>query len=98
MILPNLIRCSKKGYRGPDLPLDFPSNTRSVGLYEFVTSLLFLPIKIFFHKVEAFGIENIPENGPVIIAAGPHANQFLDPIIVQYSSEMKVGFLAAAVR
>lgn len=37
----------------------------------------------------------IPKTGPVIFVCAPHANQFIDPILVQQNVPRPIGFLAA---
>ena len=51
-------------------------------VYRCVTLLYAWVIDIFFRDVRARGAHNIPKTGPVILACAPHANQFLDPIIL----------------
>lgn len=41
------------------------------------------------------GHQNIPKEGPVLFAVAPHANQFIDPLMLLTTSDRKIGFLAA---
>lgn len=52
-------------------------------------------MKIFFREVKTFGMHKIPTEGGVIFVCGPHANQFLDPMLVFLSIARRPGFLAA---
>lgn len=58
------------------------------GFFEIVKNL-------FFKDVNIIGLENIPQDGPVIICAN-HANQFLDAVLLLSSIQRKIGFIVAA--
>jgi glycerol-3-phosphate O-acyltransferase / dihydroxyacetone phosphate acyltransferase len=60
-----------------------------------VRFLLSLIVKLFFREVDAFNASNVPPDGPVIFVCAPHANQFIDPLVVQSQTNRQVGFLAA---
>ena len=60
-----------------------------------VKALLWLCLRIFFHDVDSFNDSRIPESGPVIFVCAPHANQFLDPLVVTKNCKRRIGFLAA---
>lgn len=66
------------------------------------TMLLFWRIvtNIFFREIRPRGAFNIPREGPVIFVAGPHANQFLDPLLLMSEAYRdagrRVSFLIAA--
>lgn len=69
-----------------------------MGLILFVVrNFLFLLLKIFFRTIGAFGASKIPKKGAVIFVAAPHANQFVDPIILLKCVKVRhdVGFLTA---
>jgi len=56
-------------------------------------------LNIFFREIRSRGAHNIPRTGPVIFAAAPHHNQFLDVLLaseVWKQSHRDVGFLVAA--
>jgi len=56
-------------------------------------------LNIFFREIRSRGAYNIPRTGPIIFAAAPHHNQFLDVLLaseVWKQSQRHVGFLVAA--
>jgi 1-acyl-sn-glycerol-3-phosphate acyltransferase len=59
--------------------------------YTFIRFIGFLLFKIFF-RLEIFGRENFPKEGPVIVA--PNHASFLDPIIVGIGAPRKLNYLA----
>ncbi len=40
------------------------------------------------------GFHNVPKEGPVLFCVAPHANQFVDPIMLVITCGRSVGFLA----
>lgn len=54
----------------------------------------------FFREIRPRGAFRLPRSGPVIFVAAPHANQFVDPIIlmnqVKKESQRRISFLIAA--
>lgn len=52
-------------------------------------------IDIFFRDIEARGSHHIPETGPVFFVGAPHANQFLDPIVLNRHSGRRISYLIA---
>lgn len=69
----------------------------NVEMNKVVWEVLFSFSDIFFREVGVRGNFNIPQTGPVIFAIAPHANQFLDPIIVGATSNRDdIGFVTAA--
>lgn len=61
----------------------------------FVRLLLTIIAKAFFRDIDHFGESNIPDEGPCILVCAPHANQFLDPLVVSLGLKRNVSFLAA---
>jgi glycerol-3-phosphate O-acyltransferase/dihydroxyacetone phosphate acyltransferase len=53
-------------------------------------------VKIFFREVAVRGAHKIPSSGPVILCCAPHANQFIDPLLIYHITDRDVGFLTAA--
>lgn len=51
---------------------------------------------LFFRDILKRGSHQIPHEGPVIFVIAPHANQFVDPLIVMDTSPREVRFLMAA--
>jgi len=52
-------------------------------------------LSIFFREIKTRGEFRIPEKGPVIFVVAPHANQFIDPLMVLRTCGRQIGFLAA---
>lgn len=54
----------------------------------------------FFREIRSRGAFRLPRSGPVIFVAAPHANQFVDPLIlmnqVKRESQRRISFLIAA--
>ncbi|BEI83697.1 hypothetical protein CcaverHIS002_0403010 [Cutaneotrichosporon cavernicola] len=57
-------------------------------------------LNIFFREIRPRGAWNIPKKGPLLFIAAPHANQFLDPLVlfseVRKESGRRVSMLTAA--
>jgi len=64
-----------------------------------VLRLLSLCLAIFFRETAAFGEDRLPDarTSSVIFVCAPHANQFMDPVMVMRHAGRPVGFLTAAV-
>ncbi|KAK8815466.1 hypothetical protein WA158_003678 [Blastocystis sp. Blastoise] len=52
--------------------------------------------KFFFKDITINGKEKIPKTGPVILVCAPHANQFVDAMILSSQMPRKVYFIGAA--
>ncbi len=48
---------------------------------KFVTALLNLILRIFYHRIEVAGVEHIPPDGPVIFVLN-HPNGLIDPVFI----------------
>lgn len=68
--------------------------------YDFFLWLLLAIFDCFFREIRARNGYKIPRTGPVIFVGAPHANQFVDPIIlmgqVQKRVHRRVSFLIAS--
>lgn len=68
-------------------------------LYDFVQWLFAIIFDCFFREIRPRGAFRIPKSGPVIFVAAPHANQFVDPIVlmnqVRKEAQRRVSFLIA---
>lgn len=68
-------------------------------LYDIGVWIFSLCIDIFFREVYSRGAWRVPKRGPVIIVAAPHANQFVDSIvlirILKHHANRRVSFLTA---
>ncbi|KZT56765.1 hypothetical protein CALCODRAFT_454025 [Calocera cornea HHB12733] len=71
----------------------------STFVYALVLAFCRAILNVFFREIRSRGSYNIPRTGPLIFAAAPHHNQFLDVILaseVWNESHRHVGFLVAA--
>ena len=64
-------------------------------LYRFFKWLFALAAPSYFRHMQILGLENIPSDGPVILAAN-HPSAFMDPILVALHTRRRVHFLARA--
>lgn len=53
-----------------------------IWVYEVVAFIFRMVFNIFFRKISLRGSYKIPRSGPIIFVAAPHANQFIDPMLV----------------
>ena len=67
----------------------------NIKLKELVKSFLGAVLGVFFREVESTGWDKVPP-GPIIFACAPHANQFVDPMVVQRCANRDVSYLIAA--
>ncbi|KAI8818554.1 uncharacterized protein EV422DRAFT_498745 [Fimicolochytrium jonesii] len=64
-------------------------------VYDVLLTIFSLAMRSFFREVKTRGSHKIPKTGPVIFCVAPHANQFVDPVMLITKCGRKVGFLAA---
>ncbi|KAF8924493.1 hypothetical protein EDD21DRAFT_389134 [Dissophora ornata] len=64
-------------------------------IYDFVSFFFAIMLDIFFREIRPRGAHKIPKKGPVIFVAAPHANQFVDPLVLMRECGRRVSFLAA---
>lgn len=68
-------------------------------IYDLGLWVFTLCLDIFFREVYPRGVWRVPKKGPVIIVAGPHANQFVDSIvlmrILKTHANRRISFLIA---
>ncbi|ORX46025.1 hypothetical protein BCR36DRAFT_585490 [Piromyces finnis] len=64
-------------------------------LYDSIIFFFNIVINIFFRDVQSRGEHYIPKTGPAIFVAAPHANQFVDPILLITKTNRRIGFLIA---
>lgn len=68
-------------------------------LYDLVLWLFTWALDLFFREIYPRGAWRIPERGPVLIVAAPHANQFVDSAILMHllksQAKRRVSFLIA---
>ncbi|HSJ98445.1 MAG TPA: 1-acyl-sn-glycerol-3-phosphate acyltransferase [Myxococcota bacterium] len=73
----------------PELPLH-PEPDR---LYRFARGVISLAMRIFFRRTLVRGAENVPESGPLILAAN-HPSSVVDAFSIGLATPRKVHFLA----
>lgn len=68
-------------------------------VYRLVILLFWASFNLFFRAIQVRGSYRIPRAGPVIFVAGPHNNQFVDPMIVMINcwnlAKRRISFLIA---
>ncbi|KZF24854.1 hypothetical protein L228DRAFT_243588 [Xylona heveae TC161] len=73
-----------------------PLNTWSYDAFIWIFSVL---VDLFFREVHPRGAWKIPRKGPVMFVAAPHANQFVDPLIlmrvIRMEARRRISFLTA---
>lgn len=69
-------------------------------IYDLILWFLSIIFDLFFREIRPRGAFRIPKKGAVIFVAAPHANQFIDPIIlmkqVKKEAQRRISFLIAA--
>lgn len=85
----------------------WPSTRKSVDtefsatswIYDLVLWIFTACFDIFFREIRPRGAFRIPRKGPVLFVAAPHANQFVDPVIlmnqVKQEAGRRISFLVA---
>lgn len=67
--------------------------------YDIILWILATSLSFFFREIRTRGSFKIPRQGPIIFVAAPHANQFVDPVVlmdqVRQSVDRRVSFLIA---
>ncbi|KAJ3068853.1 hypothetical protein HDU98_008033 [Podochytrium sp. JEL0797] len=63
--------------------------------YWSIAAVFWFILHIFFREVKARGSYKIPKRGPVLFVVGPHANQFIDPMVLVTHAGRSVSFLMA---
>nr|CAG8441455.1 8962_t:CDS:10 [Entrophospora candida]CAG8448887.1 4808_t:CDS:10 [Entrophospora candida] len=67
----------------------------AVQSYDVAVSLFNMILDIFFREIRPRNSHKIPKEGPIIFVAAPHANQFVDPLILMRHCQRRVSFLIA---
>ena len=60
-----------------------------------LTALFRSVLRLFFRRIEVAGLENIPQDEPVVFAAN-HPNGLVDPLFILCFAPRRVSFLAKA--
>lgn len=76
------------------------NNDMNPYVYDITLWLLSILLDLFFREVHPRSSWKVPKTGPVIFVAAPHANQFVDPLIlfrvIRNEAKRRVAFLIAA--
>lgn len=77
------------------------SQRRAEGLvYDVFLWIFTVVVDLFFREIHPRSTWRIPRKGPIIFVAAPHANQFVDPLIlmrvVRQDAKRRISFLVAA--
>jgi glycerol-3-phosphate O-acyltransferase / dihydroxyacetone phosphate acyltransferase len=59
----------------------------------FIEALCRLMLRVFFRRVDAVGLENVPDSGPLLMVAN-HPNGLMDPLLLLSRSPRPVSFMA----
>lgn len=78
-----------------------PGESRMVPwLYDLVLWVFSVLVDLFFREVAPRGAWKVPKQGPVILVAAPHANQFVDSLILmrilKHEAHRRISYLIAA--
>ncbi|CAF9921892.1 hypothetical protein IMSHALPRED_005280 [Imshaugia aleurites] len=60
-------------------------------VYDLILWVMSVLVDLFFREVHPRGSWKVPRRGPVIFVAAPHANQFVDPLILMRVIKMEAG-------
>lgn len=60
-------------------------------IYDFILWSFHIIFDCFFREIRSRGAFRLPKKGPVIFVAAPHANQFVDPIVLQNQVHKETG-------
>lgn len=76
-----------------------PFTKTQLWIYDLVLWMFTIIFDCFFREIRPRGAFRLPKLGPVIFVAAPHANQFVDPIVllnqVRKEAQRRVSFLIA---
>ncbi|VEU20489.1 DEKNAAC101392 [Brettanomyces naardenensis] len=60
-------------------------------IYDLILWIFQIVFDCFFREIRPRGAFRLPKSGPVIFVAAPHANQFVDPIVLQTQVKKETG-------
>jgi glycerol-3-phosphate O-acyltransferase/dihydroxyacetone phosphate acyltransferase len=76
-----------------------PSHSSAKWLYDLILAIFAPLLDLFFREIQVRGAWRVPSHGAVIIVAAPHANQFVDSLVLMRtmrSLHRRVSWLMAA--
>lgn len=68
-----------------------PFTRTQIWLYDLLLWLWTVIFDCFFREIRPRGAFRLPKSGPVIFVAAPHANQFVDPIVLMRQVKREAG-------
>ena len=74
-------------------PVDLPLYPEADRLYRLARGAIALAMRVFFRRTTVRGAENVPESGPLILAAN-HPSSIVDAFSIGLATPRKVHFLA----
>lgn len=81
------------------MPVHNPNSKRDHFVYDAFLWFWTIIVDLFFREIHPRSSWKIPRSGPVIFVAAPHANQFVDPLIlmrtVRQDAHRRIAFLIA---
>ncbi|GME75623.1 unnamed protein product [[Candida] boidinii] len=88
----------KKHGQGQDSAYEEPTIFRKF-VYDLILWVFLVVFDCFFREIRSRGAFRLPKKGPIIFVAAPHANQFVDPIVlmgqVKHETGLRISFLIA---
>ncbi|ODV89237.1 hypothetical protein CANCADRAFT_29487 [Tortispora caseinolytica NRRL Y-17796] len=78
-------------YRNPRIPSKDRDLTWNNVIYDLVVWIFTIIFDLFFREIQPRGAHNIPRHGPVIFVGAPHANQFVDPMLLMRLARIEAG-------
>jgi glycerol-3-phosphate O-acyltransferase/dihydroxyacetone phosphate acyltransferase len=74
-------------------------DTTNALVYDIFLWIFNVVVELFFREIHPRSSWRIPKKGPVIFVAAPHANQFVDPLllmrVVRHDAHRRIAFLVA---
>lgn len=78
----SMIQDDLKTPRVEDIDTNFLLNSFHIVAYDFILWIFSMVIHTYFRDIESRGVQFIPKTGPIVFVIAPHANQFVDPLVV----------------
>ena len=78
----HLTVCGFQPKIAPKMAPKSASTASSGWLYDLILNIFSPSVDVFFREVQVRGAWRVPQNGAVILVAAPHANQFVDGLIL----------------
>lgn len=72
-----------------------PSQALSDVVYDIVVFVLTSVLSVFFREVKERGAWMVPKKDPILFVVAPHANQFVDPMLLYKYCPRRISFCMA---